>query len=405
MTDWQGRFDGHVQIEEGRSPEDWLSRIPARRGVALLVAQADQPIVLLPAADMRARIRNRMAGADPDGDQPLPTGKLPDLQGITRSIHWVLTTSHFETDLAYFELARLLWPRTFPTLLAWKPAWFVVVDLEETYPSLRPARSTTGATDAVGPFATAKDADRYVQIIDDAFDLCRDRRHLLQAPEGQRCAYAQMGRCLCPCDGTISSEEYRAAVRRAWQCARGCRQPIADQLTERMSLASEALEFEKAASLKKRLERLAELDSPTYRWVAPAEEFSFLLVEQTTSIAWAKVFAVRSGDLTACGRVDYPPSEDLLEELIQDVRRAGCPPGDRTSRDLRTGLVSRYLFMDEARRGLAVRVDEKLTSKSLAADIDQASERLGLRRRRSADAGGDEVAAPESPEAGAGPGT
>jgi excinuclease UvrABC nuclease subunit len=402
MTDWQGRFDGHVQIEEGQSPEDWLDRIPARRGVALLVAEAGQPIVLLPAADMRARIRNRMAGVDADGDQPGPTGKLPDLQGITRSVHWVLTTSHFETDLAYFELARLLWPKTFPTLLAWKPAWFVVVDFEEAYPSLRPARSTAGATDAVGPFATGKDAERYIQIIDDAFDLCRDRRHLSQAPDGQRCAYAQMGRCLCPCDGTISSEEYRAAVQAAWRCARGCRQPIAERLAERMSLASEALEFEKAASLKKRLERLAELDSPAYRWVAPAEEFSFLLVEQTTSIAWAKVFAVRNGGLAACGRVDYPPSEVLLEELLRDVHRAGCPPEDRTSRDLRTGLVSRYLFMDEARRGLAVRVGGKLTAESLAADIEEACERLGLRRRRSPEASTDKDGDSESPEAGAG---
>src|SRR5512133_896673 len=86
--------------------DDQLAAIPAKRGVLLLEGEGERPILLLTAADIRARLRNRLAEPAPDQGPK----KTADLRQITRQIKYRLCPSHFETDLTYFELAQTIFP-------------------------------------------------------------------------------------------------------------------------------------------------------------------------------------------------------------------------------------------------------------------------------------------------------
>jgi SAM-dependent methyltransferase len=409
------RFDGCLDV---RPPLDdqQLGQIPARRGVFLLLAEGGQPVLLTTAASIRGRLRGRLEPAEADERK-----RSADLREVTRCVCWKLTDSHFEMDLAYLELARTIWPKTWPKLLSWRPAWLVHVDPSEAFPHfVRTADAPGGAGRYFGPFETGRSADHFIEIVQDAFDLCRDIQCLRRSPHGQRCSYGQMGRCLSPCDGSISMDDYRRMIAAATDFAAGSRQRHLAELAARMKGSAAALEFEQAAALKARLGRLAELDGPAFRHVAPAEEFRFLLLERSGSRKRVRLFLACRGAVQAGGDLPWPlAAKDVRRAMGQaerfmagggkgtgsePVRRFGaCPLSAADLADRwRMGLVARALFARPEHAGLVLRWRQPLTAEELAAAIEPLAAALGLSQPKApkpAEAG---AAAAEGVEAGGG---
>jgi len=375
MVNWQEKFDGCAKGEEAFTEED-VARIPAKRGVVLLASSDGRPIVMLTAADMRGRVRNRLRHPDQTERR-----SLPNLHRLARQVFWKFTTGHFETDLWFLELAREIWPGRYESLVDWKPAWFVHVDVDREYPHFVRTREVFAeAGRYFGPFDSARSADRFIDGLQDAFDLCRDYRWLRRSPNATRCSYGQMGRCLSPCDGTIGMKEYGEAVARAADFAGGCRRELRDAIIRRMKEAAAALRYEQAARAKARLERLAEFDKPCYAFVAPAERFRFLLVQPGQSARSAKVFMVDRGRISPGEPVAYPLRLPQLEKILAEMTGfVRCGAGESELDRLRMGLVTRYLFSSPSRRGVILRWDDSLTAVSLAEAIENAKDLLRLK--------------------------
>ena len=76
------------------------------------------------------------------------------------------------------------------------------------------------------------------------------------------CLYHQIGRCLAPCQGLVSSEEYKALIEKVELFLKGKQSELMKQLMEQVKKYSETQQYEKAArlrdsylDLKKTLER------------------------------------------------------------------------------------------------------------------------------------------------------
>jgi len=371
-----GTFDGSL---EARPPltDEQLAAIPAKRGVFLLASEDDRPILLATGASIRARLRSRLE--EPDGEKRRRTA---DLRTVTRTVHWKLAGGHFEMDWIYLEIARSLWPETYAKLLSWRPAWFVHVRAEEAFPHFVRTRDVFGSPGRYfGPFESGRSAERFIDVLLDAFDLCRDVRCLRRSPRGQRCAYGQMGRCLCPCDGSVSMEAYRRVVAEAGDFAAGRRAQHLRRLREQMEAASAELKFERAAAVKARLDRLAELDGEAYRHVAPAEKFRFLLIQPSGSQRRAAVFLADRGSIVRAKPLDSPLVEKQLAGTVRRMARFAAGGAKRRSDPAgrwRMGLVARALFSSERRGGLVLRWREEMTPADLSAAIESAAEALGL---------------------------
>jgi excinuclease UvrABC nuclease subunit len=376
MASWAKQFDGQLELHPPLGVEH-LSAVPAKRGVCLLLAEGEQPLLLLTAADIRSRLCGRLQGPPPDGEYK----KTMDLRPVTAKVLWKLSDSHFETDLHYLGLARAIWPSGFAKLLAWKGGWFVHVDPVARFPRFAKGHDPFAPSGRrLGPFASAKDAQHFIDAMGDGFDLCRDYRCLMRAPHGQPCPYLQMGRCLGPCNGTISLEDYRAVVAKAADFAAGSREARIAELTAGMKKAAGALQFEKAAAIKTRLDRLSELDGTAYRLVSPVEEFRFILVHRGPSRKRAKVFLVDRGMVTTGMPVSYPPVEAELDAVLAQMRLITAKVELPGRNDLwRMALVANYLFGGNRLRGLALRWRGGMNAAELARGIEQSADALALK--------------------------
>jgi len=385
MSDWDFMFDGRLEVV-GTLDDAQLAKIPGKRGVVLLAA-GNSPIQLITAANIRRRVATRL-------DEPVDDRlkKSADLRRITTSVSWKLSAGAFEADLCLLEIARFLWPDKYAEQVNWKLPWFVHVNLEDKYPRFWRSRKLPGPpVRSFGPFIRGSDAEGFVIALRDAFDLCRDHANLARAPNAKRCSYGQMNRCLPLCDGTVTIQRYLSAVTEAANFAAGQRDALGNRLHDEMTRAAGNLEFERAAAIKARLERLAEFEKPAFKYVRPVEEFKFLVVQPGGGKRRLRIFTVNGGEIPAAACLRYPfqtnSSEDdadkyagtELEFLIGQMKTiASARPRIDEVSALRMGLVSRYLFSGPKRRGLIVRWFESMEASWLAARIQAVAEDLNL---------------------------
>jgi len=379
LVEADGQFDGELRPAGGLDAEA-LGKVPAKRGVVLLTGQGGRPVALLAGANLRARLSGR--GGQNRSEESKT--RLPDLSEVTRGIFWKLSSSRFQTDLDYLRIAAGAFPRTYPKLLAWKPAWFIAIDPGAPLGFFQKIRGRfVEGQRYFGPFPGGKWADRFIAVVEDLFGLCRDRAGLAEAPHGRPCAYGEMGRCLRVCDGTVPIEVYRQALDRAIEFLAG-RRRLAEELTASMESAARALRFEEAAAIKTRLDRLAELDGPAYEHVRPLEEFNYLIV-QRGGRREVRFFLSAKGQLVEGGSMAYPLKAEQVSAALEAMARLSATgqPIDELGR-WRLSLVAQYLFSGQDGKGLLVHWSPALRPADFAASIDQAAGELRVRpgRRR-----------------------
>lgn len=330
---------------------DPLARaLPGGGGVYLLTDEHDRIIQLSMAADLRRALLNRLRG-DPGDGPASPARRRADLGAIVRRIRWRPAHSMFELDFEHQRIARQIMPPRYLKDIALAPCWFVHVDVEAPFPRFVPGkalRSPPGVD--LGPMPTQAAATRLVELLEDAFDLCRYYEVLRQAPHGQRCAYFDMGKCPAPCDGTIGMEAYRASISQALTFAAGERSTALDEWHRQMSAAASELAFERAAALKQRIERTAKLSHEDYRHLRPMDAFRYLVVQRGPGTTWTKAFLVSGGRIEPAAPVRLKDLEGAVESWIERVKGEVAPktsigtPAQTLTTDECIRLMGRYLF-------------------------------------------------------------
>lgn len=377
MADWTKSFDEMLDVAPPLAG-DQLGRIPAKRGLFALADAAGRAIVLLTAANIRSRLACRLA-------EPLDEGRTRtvDLRRITRLVLWKLTSSRFETDLAFMEAAMRIWPKSYTDLLASKPAWFVHVDERAEYPHFTRTQDLSAGGRYFGPLPDGRRAGRFVDALREAFDLCRHYAGLRQSPHGRKCAYGQMGRCLSPCDGTVSLADYRRAVGEAADFAAGRREAFRRRLARQMTDAAAELAFERAAAIKARIDHLAEFDGPGCKYVLPLEQFQYVFIQPGPTTHQAQLLLANRGSLDRLGTIDYPLRTRQIDGAVQRLARlAARQPAIAQAETYRIALASRYLFSGPARRGVVLHWSAELSPSRLAEAIESGKAELKIKAPR-----------------------
>src|SRR5207244_13517095 len=132
---------------------------------------------------------------------------------VVRKIYWKRVDSGFEADWVYYEAARQLFPDSYRGMVGFRPACFIHVNPETNFPRYTKTIDLAKRGELLGPIEDKHAAGTLIELVEDAFDLCRYYNILVQAPHGRACAYKEMGKCPAPCDGSIDMDQYRLMIR------------------------------------------------------------------------------------------------------------------------------------------------------------------------------------------------
>ena len=111
-----------------------------------------------------------------------------------------------------------------------------------------------------GPYQSSASAYAALEAVMKVFALPTCKRSFPRDIGRDRpCIYKDMGRCIAPCDGRTSPEEYRERIRSAERVIDGNVSEVKEQLRIDMERAAEMLEFERAAAIRDQLVALDRL--------------------------------------------------------------------------------------------------------------------------------------------------
>ncbi len=181
------------------------------------------------------------------------------------------------------------------------------------------------------------------------------------------CLYRDMGRCIAPCAGGVSPEEYAARVRSAERVLDGGTAEAIAELTEKMNAAAEDLEFERAAALRDSiaaLNKLSEKQKVVADGKVSRDVFSLYTSETEGVLA---MLTVRGGALVnksefILSSSELTSPEDALPLIVDHYDTGRNYPKevllDFAPAEEDADLLSEYLSL-EAGRKVTVRIPER----------------------------------------------
>ncbi|MDP9337553.1 MAG: hypothetical protein M3P45_01655 [Acidobacteriota bacterium] len=245
---------------DAANDQEFFSALPSKPAVCLVeLSEANAEPLLIRTQDLRRRLQRLLGPRD-------PTSKRLNLRGPARGVQFRVVGSTFEQTLTYYQHAKKLFPQRYRDLLRMRPPAVLKVSLRNAYPRCYVTRQIS--TDSAGmpsggsyygPFASRGAALAFANRALDFFKMRRCQIKIRRDPTFPGCLYSEMKMCLAPCFAGCSKEEYDAEVQRFVKFLESSGDSLRAAFESERERASEELDYERAAALHKKVEKLDEV--------------------------------------------------------------------------------------------------------------------------------------------------
>jgi excinuclease ABC subunit C len=282
---------------------DFFSLLPASPAVVRIEPRADfangRPY-LIRTADLRARMKRLLASRN-DADDPAEARRL-HLRDFAGAIKYRVTGSPFEQSIVMWLAARELDPRGYHQRLRMRSPALLKINLTNSYPRCYVTRRIRTDENGIpaggfyfGPFPSRRAADAFSSEFLNLFKIRRCQIKIRRDPTFPGCIYSEMKMCLAPCFAGCSAEEYAHETERVVNFLSSGGDSLSAEFETEREAASVALDFERAAMLHKRLEKVAEVLRGMPEVARKIEELDAVILQRAVAAESVQVFVVRGG--------------------------------------------------------------------------------------------------------------
>ncbi len=285
--------------------KDEVTRLPDRPGVYRMVGDEGEVLYVGKARSLKRRVVQYAQGR-------FHTQRIAHMVDLTRSMEFVTTRTETDALLLEINLIKQLKPRFNVLLRDDKSFPEIVIRREHAAAQLRKHRGAhTIKGDYFGPFASAGAVNRTLNTLQKAF-LLRSCSDSVYESRTRPCMLHQIRRCAAPCTGLISLEDYNALVDEAGDFLRGKSRAVMGKISAEMQVASDEMEFERAARLRDRIRALASIAQEQQINPETVDEADVFALHAEGGQACVQVFFFRAGQ--NWGNRAYFPRVDKSDE-------------------------------------------------------------------------------------------
>lgn len=305
--------------------DEELKKLPNSPGVYLMHDDNDTIIYVGKAVNLHSRVRSyfrKIVGRGPQIDRMV--------EQIAR-FEYIVTDSELEALVLENNLIKEYSPKYNTMLKDDKTYPYIKVTVGEEYPRIFISREMKkDRSRYFGPYTSAAAVKDTIDLMNKLYQLKTCNRKLPRDIGLERpCLNYHIKQCAAPCQGYVSKEEYRERVEQALDFLNGNYRPILKNLEEKMTTASENMEFEEAARCRDLYNSVKSVAQKQKITDSDGEDKDIIALSKDEHDAVVQVFFVRDGKLI--GRehfyMTHVEGYDTAQILLDFVKQfyAGTP--------------------------------------------------------------------------------
>jgi len=291
-------LDCGLEFDAARAEEDFFPVLPPRAAICLIEPRGDnaEPF-LIRTQNLQRRLQRLLGPVD-------PASKRLNLSAFARGIRYRLTGSAFEQTLTYYQHAKRLFPKRYRDLVRFRPAAVLKVNLRNAYPRCYVTRKIPVDSQGIptagsyyGPFPSRRSAEAFAEHVLDLFKVRRCQIKIRRDPAFPGCIYSEMKMCLAPCFAGCTKEEYDVEVQRLVSFLESSGGSLRSTYEAEREKASKQLDFERAAALHKKVEKLNEVLRGSPELTRRIQDLNAVILQPAAEEQTIGVYGVAGGRL------------------------------------------------------------------------------------------------------------
>ena len=343
--------DPGVSLERGvKALRAALATMPAGPGVYCMRDRLEKPLYVGKAKNLRKRVQTYV------NVRTLPV-RLQRMIAGTVAVEVITTAGEVDALLLESNMIKRLKPHYNILLRDDKSFPYILLRRGHHWPQITKYRGAkSGQGDYFGPFASAGAVDLTINALQRAFPLRSCSDPVLES-RTRPCLQYQIKRCTAPCVGRIGKADYDGLVEEARAFLAGRSREVQRRLTDRMTAASDALEFETAAAYRDRIKALAHIQMRQGINLPSMGDADVVAIHDAAGQSCVQVFFFRSGQNYG-NRAFFPRhgADDAAEAILgafigQFYSAREAPPLVLVNRPLEeAALIAEALTVKAGRR-------------------------------------------------------
>jgi excinuclease ABC subunit C len=268
-----------------------VDNIPAKPGCYVMKDDSGKVLYVGKAINLRNRVRSYFHSSSKHNR------KTAELVRHIADIDWIVVGSELEALILEMNLIKRHRPKYNIRLKDDKRYPYIKVHWADPFPKLTVTRrlSDDGSRN-FGPYTSVWAVHQTLDVLRKIFPyLTCDR--VITGEDLRACLYYDIKLCSAPCIGVIDQTHYRAMIDDLCRFLQGRTDPIIERLENEMALASEALDFERAAVIRDQLSAIARVVEGQKVVSQEKIDSDVIAFARDDSNACVQVFFIRSGKL------------------------------------------------------------------------------------------------------------
>ena len=224
--------------------EDELKKLPKKPGVYIMKDKDDNVIYVGKAVILKNRVTQYFRKNN-------KTARIEKMVSLIDHFEYIVVNSEDEALILECNLIKKYRPKFNVLLKDDKTYPYICVDVKSDYPSIYMTRKLKNdGAKYFGPYPSVSSAKEMIAFIKERFQVrqCKNFKNRDRA-----CLNYHIKKCLAPCMGYVSKEEYKKQIDQIILLLDGKIDLIIKNLNSEMMYASENQEYEKAAQIRDRI--------------------------------------------------------------------------------------------------------------------------------------------------------
>ena len=308
-----------------------LSHLPDLPGIYIFKDDQESVIYIGKSKSIRNRVRSYFHGSAKHNLRiKLMVSRIHDFSLI-------VTDTEAEALILEEQLIKRHHPRYNVALKDGKSYPYCKLTVGEMYPRLVLVREKIDSiSEYYGPYTSVKDARQVLKAVMTYFPL-RTSKMLLDGKKTYRpCLNFQMKRCLAPCQGDVSVEDYEKIVRQVRLFLKGRDQELLQELEKRMKQSSKKLEFEKSAQYRDQIQAMRRIFARQMVLDVQGKDQDVFNLYRESDSTGVQVLFIRNGRLLGTDFFFFDDSSEATNDnlLGQVLHRIYMPEGSIVPREI-----------------------------------------------------------------------